>query len=423
MPYGANEAVVSALMKKVYPGAITNQLNEEVGPWAAIEKTRQKVFQGEDLNRSLRVGRNQGIGSRGDTDRLPNPGVQRHVKTTLQMASTYIVGEFTGRVVRRTYSDEAAFENVMENEMRNSLGDFTNDVARQAATGHGRLATVVSGGAQSATTMVVDGYLNLGVGQQIVVYNGATEQSPAYTLSTGLGGVTITGINISTNTITFTPAIAISGGLTAGAFLYRAGNFDGTTVKEMNGLATIIANTGTYYGVDRAVEPEIQANVISFSGVANADFEDKMQEASDAVFVRGGNTVDIYFTHTAVRRRFLKQLQTQRQYQVTGGAPTFAGGNGQNNKELSAGLRDGLTFNGVPFIASRRIEAATTYGLDTSTWEALEQSDVEWVMNGESVLHPLLSAELRDAFRFSAFKDMQLYCNKPNSNVKMTSMI
>jgi hypothetical protein len=421
MPYGANEAVVSALMKKVYPGAITNQLNEEVGPWAAIEKTRQTVFQGQDLNRSLRVGRNQGIGSRGDTERLPNPGKQRHVQATITMSSTYIVGEFTGRVVRRTYSDEAAFENVMENEMRNSLTDFTNDIARQAATGHGRLAKVVSGGAQSATTFVVDSYLNLEVDQQVVVYNGATEQSPAYSISTGVGGFTISDVNIANNTITVTPAVAISGGLTAGAFLYRAGNFDGTTVKEMQGLSTIISNTGTYFNIARATEPQLQANVMDFTGVADVDFEDKMQQASDAVFVRGGSSVDVYFTDTQTRRRFLKQLQKQRVYQVTGGAPTFAGGNGQDNKELRRGLEDGLTFNGVPFIASRRIDVGTIYGLDTSTWEALEQSDVEWVMNGESVLHPLLSAENRDAFRFSAYKDMQLFNVKPNSNIKMSN--
>jgi hypothetical protein len=167
--YGATEAVVSALMKKVYPGAITNQLNEEVGPWALIEKTSKKVFQGQDLNRSLRVGRNQGIGSRGDSDVLPNAGNQRHVQATIKMSTTYIVGEFTGRVVRGTYSDEAAFENAMENEMRNSLTDFTNDIARQVSTGHARLAKYVSGGAISATTCIVDSTLNLGIGQQIVV--------------------------------------------------------------------------------------------------------------------------------------------------------------------------------------------------------------------------------------------------------------
>lgn len=422
MPYGANESVVSALLKKVYPGAVTNQLSEEVGPWAAIEKTRKKVFQGADLNRSMRIGRNQGIGSRTDTERLPNPGKQRHVQATIKMSSTYIVGEFTGRVVRQTYSDEAAFENVMENEMRGSLTDFTDDYARQAATGHGRLAKVASGGAQGATTCVVDSVLNLAIGQQLVVYNGSTEQTPAFSISTGLGGVEITNINISTNTITFTPAIAVVGGLTAGAFLYRAGNFDGTTVKESQGLATIIANTGTYFGIDRSTTPELQANVVDFTGVADADFEDKMQEASDTVAVRGGSQVDIYFTNYATRRRFLKQLQKQRQYVVSGKTPTFAGGNAQDNNELRRGLEDGLSFNSVPFIASRRIESGVTYGMDTATWEGLEQSDLEWVMNGDSVLHPLLSSENRDAYRFSAYKDIQIFCNKPNSNLKCVNM-
>lgn len=425
MAYGANEATVSALMKKVYPGAITDQLNEEVGPWALMEKTRKKVFQGTDLNRSLRIGRNQGIGSRGDVDRLPNPGYQRHVQTSITMSTTYIVGEFSGRVVRGSYSDEAAFQNVMENEMRNSLSDFTNDIARQVSTGHGRLATVVSGGADTATTVVVNSVANLGVGMQFVVYDGATVKGGVpFVATTGLGGFTITGLEPSTNTVTFTPAVATTA-LSAGAFLYRAGNFNGTTVLETQGLSTIVANTGTYFGVSRTSVPEIRANVVDFETVdSDADFEQNMQIAADTVFVNGGTQLDVYYTDFATRRRYLKILQAQRVYNVNGAKPIeFAGGQAQNNIEIRRGLEDGLSFNGVPFIASRRIDAETIYGLDTSTFEALEQSDVEWVQNGESVLHPLLSSENRDAYRFSLYKDMQIYCNKPNSNLKITNTL
>jgi hypothetical protein len=215
--------------------------------------------------------------------------------------------------------------------------------------------------------------------------------------------------------------------LTSGCYVYRAGNFDGTTSLESQGLSTIVSNSGTYFNINRSTEPNVQSVIQDFSTITgaggDASFEDYMQTAMDAVFTIGGSTPDVFYTDMATRRRFLKQLQKQRQYTVTGGAPVFAGGSAQNNKELRRGLEDGLTFNGVPFIASRRIDSATIYGLDTSTWEALEQSDVEWVENGDSVLHPLLGSAGRDAYRFSLYKDLQMFCNKPNSNLKCTNTL
>src|SRR5436190_7792190 len=167
MAVQASESIVSAILKQVYPGAIEDQLNDEVAPWAVIQKEKTQLAQGAGIIQPMRVQRAQGIGSRGDTDRLPISVVGALINANIKMASTYLVGQITGRVVRTSYDSQAAFENVLTEEMRFAMTDFVDDVARQVATGHGKLATIVSG---ATTSWVLDSVQNVGVGEQVSVF-------------------------------------------------------------------------------------------------------------------------------------------------------------------------------------------------------------------------------------------------------------
>lgn len=135
MAYQASTATVNAVLKTVYPGTIGEQLNNEVGPWAFMEPKLVRASQGKGFTRALHVGRNQSVAARTDLQRLPGAGVQRTVNATINLARNYIIGQFTGGIVRDSYDDKAAFVNVMYDEMTRSLTDFTNDLARQVSTG------------------------------------------------------------------------------------------------------------------------------------------------------------------------------------------------------------------------------------------------------------------------------------------------
>lgn len=414
MAVQASESVVSAILKQVYPGAIEDELNSEVGPWAVLAKEKRQLAQGQGIIEPMRVQRAQGIGSRGDTDRLPISSAQGTTNATVKMASTYLVGQITGRVVRSSYDTQAAFENVLTEEMRFSMTDFVDDIARQVATGHGHLAKV-NGTVTTSASIVVDTVQNLGVGMKVQIFNGATEQStPAFTSSTQAGGATITAINPTTLTIT----VDSTQTLTSGAYLYRAGNFDGTTLKEMNGFETTIDTTtyGTsYFGVNRSTYYQIQGSVLDAAGSLT---EDKVQQAQDAAKAKGGGRVGIWFADFGTRRAYLNLLQGNKRYPVEGiQAPSFGGGIKQS-EDLTRGLAEGLSFNGAPVVASQKISPKTMIGLDLSTWTVYQQSDIEWVMNGDSVLHPLLSTGF-DAYQFSLFYDAQPYCKAPQRNVKV----
>lgn len=419
MGYQASTATVNAVLKTVYPGAIGEQLNNEVGPWAVMEPKFVRVAQGQKIIKALHVGRNQSIAARTDLQRLPGAGVQRSVNATINLARNYIIGQFTGGIVRDSYDDKAAFVNVMTDEMTRSLTDFTNDLARQVATGHARLATL-NGAVTAATVITVNSVLNLGKNQRIQIFNGAAEQSPAYAVATDTGGVTITNVDRTNSQITVDAAVTASNG----AFIYRAGNFDGTNILEMNGLSTIINNTGTYYGISRSTEPETQSGIYDMVNTAtttDALFEDAWQQGADLVTIYGGTVVDMWYLDFATRRRHLRQLQALRQYITSGKVSTFGGGSA-SSKDFQRGLSGAVTFNDSPVIASRRIDTKTIFGMDSTTWEGMKQSEIEWLPNGDGsggVLHPLLAAQGLDAFMFACNYDSQVYNSRPQNNVKL----
>lgn len=423
MAVQASESVVSAIMKQVYPGAIEDQLNDEVGPWAVLAKEKRTLAQGQGIIEPMRVQRAQGIGSRGDTDRLPTSTNQGLINATIKMASTYLVGQITGRVIRSSYDTQAAFENVLTEEMRFSMTDFVDDIARQVATGHGRLAKV-NGAVTAASTIVVDRVQNLGVGMRVQIFNGAVEQStPVFNMSANTGGATILTVNPTTNTIT----VDSNQTLTSGAFLYRAGNFDGTTNKEMNGFETTIDTTTfgvNYFGINRSTYYQTQGAVLDLGGTGAGGVltEDKVQQAQDAAKAKGGGRVNIWFSDFATRRAYLALLAGQKRYPVDGiQAPSFGGGIKQS-ADLTQGLAEGLSFNGSPVVVSQKMSPSTMVGLDLSSWVVYQQSDVEWVLNGDSVLHPLLTTGY-DAYQFSLFYDAQVYCKAPQRNVKLINTI
>lgn len=421
MGYQASTATVNAVLKTVYPGTISEQLNNEVGPWAIMEPKLVRASQGKGFVRALHVSRNQAIAARTDLQRLPAAGVQRSVNATINLARNYIIGQFTGGIVRDSYDDKAAFVNVMYDEMTRSLTDFTNDLARQVATGDG-IITTVNGAVSASTTVTVASVQDLGINMRISFFNSGTEETTTpYVTSTDVGGATITAINRANLQITVDAAQT----LTTGDQVYRVGNYTGTASQETQGLDTMINNTGTYFGINRATEGAVQANVLDMVGTTttpDSALEDAYQNGCDQVTTYGGDVVDLFYMDFSGRRRLLKQMQTQRQYvQQQGGSAAQFNSGAHQSMDFQRGLSGAVVFNDAPVVASRRIRSKVTYGLKMATWEGYKASEVEWLPNGDGtggVLHPLLAAQGLDAFMFACNFDSQPYCNFPAKNIK-----
>lgn len=417
----ASESSVSAILKEVYPGAIEDELNNEIALWAILDKESVTLDgQGQRIVRPFRVNRNQGMGARNDTDLLPLPGNQQLTNAKINMSSNYLVGQITGRVIRTSYGTDAAFENALEEEIRFSLTDVPNEIGRQLFNGAGQLTTT-NGTVTASTSVVVVSTQYLAVGMYVEFWLVAANQTTNDAgLPTGQTGTLITAVNNATNTITVTTAQA---SITSGATVARSqNNTAATTTKELVGLDTIIDDNTDYPGLayftaNRATFPVLYGNRFNAAGSLS---ENLMQQGFDAARQIGGGIIDLIVCDYATRRTYSNLLASLKRYPLEGvNAPQFAGGL-DVSQDLRTQMGEGLSFSGAAMIPSRQAPPKKMWMLDTDSFKLFQQSEIEWVMNGDTVLHPLL-VNSQDAYKFSLFYDAQLYCEAPNRNTKIVN--
>lgn len=425
----ATETTVSSILKEVYPGAIEDQLNNEVALWAIFEKTKESVGGfGKRVVRPMRVVRNSGVGSRPDNGTLPVAGNQTFVNANINPATTYLVGQISARTLRTAASDESTFENTLSAEMRFGISDLVTDLSRQLFMGAGQMTTV-NGAVTASTTVVVADASNITQGMVLEFWNGSTNQT---TNDSGITGTAVVTVNYATNTVTVTTNQTI----TSGAAVTRQGNNTAaTTTYEMNGLDVTIDDLTdypgrTYFGLNRSTYTTLQGNRldISSSSAVPGDTgtvlsENKLQYGVDQARKLGGGYVDLFVTDYNTRRKYSNLLQSNKRYPIEGiNPPQFAGGF-QRSEDLRANMAEGLSFDGAPFIASRQAPAGKVFGLDTKSFELIQQSDVEWVSDDSGrVLFSLInSSPSQDAYRYSLYYDANLYCEAPDRNIKFVN--
>lgn len=426
----ATETTVSSILKEVYPGAVEDEFNNECALWAIFEKTKVSVGgQGKRIVRPMRVARNGGIGSRVDNGTLPAAGSQVFTNAQINIATTYLRGQLSGRVMRTSATDTAAFEDALSEEIRFGLSDYVTDLSRQLFMGGGRLTTV-NGGVTTSTTVVVNDVSNLSQGMVLEFWLAGANQT---TNDSGITGSAIDAINVTTKTLTMHTAQAA---ITTAATVTRQGNNTSATVtNEMAGLDTIVDdNTDyaglAYFGINRATFPLLYGNRVDIAsssqipGDATTTIgENKLQYGVDQARKIGGGYVDLFVTDYDTRRKYSNLLTTNKRYPVQGiNAPQFAGGF-ERSQDLRTNMAEGLSFDGAPIIASRQTPAAKMWGLDTSSFKVFQQSDVEWVPNGDSVLHPVMTASNQDGYQYAMLFDANLYCEAPNRNVKYVNTL
>lgn len=417
----ASESSVSAILKEVYPGAIEDELNNEIALWAILDKESVTLDgQGQRIVRPFRVNRNQGMGARNDTDLLPLPGNQQLTNAKINMSSNYLVGQITGRVIRTSYGTDAAFENALEEEIRFSLTDVPNEIGRQLFNGAGQL-TLTNGTVTASTSVVVVSTQYLAVGMYVEFWTTVTNQTTNDAgLPTGQTGTLITAVNNATNTITVTTAQA---SITTGATVARSqNNTSATLTKELVGLDTTIDDNTDYPGLayftaNRATFPVLYGNRFNAAGSLS---ENLMQQGFDAARQIGGGIIDLIICDYATRRTYSNLLASLKRYPLEGvNAPQFAGGL-DVSQDLRTQMGEGLSFSGAAMIPSRQAPPKKMWMLDTDSFKLFQQSEIEWVMNGDTILHPLL-VNSQDAYKFSLYYDAQLYCEAPNRNTKIVN--
>lgn len=306
----ASLTTVTAILKEIYEGPISDQLVSDVVGLKRIERTSEGVTSdigGKYVVFPVRTRRNAGIGARNELEVLPSPGQQGYNAGRVSLKYLYGACRISGQTFELADSNFQAFASAADLELSGLKTDLVKDQNRQFyGNGIGTLAT--AGTAQTTTNIFMAAstkYLELGF--QVDLITGTTLVNAVPTIVAQ--NRQITAINTATGAVTFDGAAASSA---VGDVLVRTGSVK----REVNGLNSIISDVGVLYNIDPATEPYWKAAVEANSGTLRPLSEGLMVYTVDRARINGGK-VSVGFCGLGVRRAYYELLVQQRRFTNT----------------------------------------------------------------------------------------------------------
>lgn len=297
-------ATVDNLLKEIYEPGLEDQLNSAIKTLTRITKTSQGVEHdvgGKYVSFAIRTQRNNGIGARLELEALPSARQQGYEKARVGLKYLYGALEFSGQTFELATSNEQAFVDLLDEEMRGLRETLAKDTNRQIyGTSTGKFATANGG---STTTFVCTNeqgiYFEAGQVLDIYLTNDTVKAAGVIVQSVSVGA--------SNTTVTFTTTITA---VIATDYAVRAGN----RAKELIGLSEIIGTANTVYNVNPATVPVWKSVDNSNAGTPRALSEGLMIKTVDDIGDLGGGLPTVAFCSRGVRRSYFNLLVQQRQF-------------------------------------------------------------------------------------------------------------
>lgn len=323
-------------LKIAYQGPLVSGFNDDVaiyrGAAAGIHK-----YQGQQVNRPLKVRRNPGVGATSDGGTLPAANKQTTKQAVIECKYNYLRFMITAPMIAASRTDAGAFVRGTEFELKEGYNDLKSSVNRQMSwDGTGDMARVNTA-LVASTSMVIKGREDteaalkfLDVGSVIDIYNGSTQVASNVAITAITSGDPAS----ATATVTLDQAVTAS----ANDVIVQAGSFG----QEIQGLLTQLDGaTTSVYGIDRSLYPILQGNVVD---LASASLTlDALQRAQDQAEQRGGAGVNCLYSDYASRRMYNKILAADKRY-----VNSMKGDGGFASKDKSY-----LEFNGIPWVCDK----------------------------------------------------------------------
>lgn len=378
MSEGQNLAIANVILKDVY-GDINEQINNATPALDGIKSTARNITQvgGLGVKFVAHVGRNTGIGARGEDEDLPEAGNQQYVDGQTGLKSFYGSVRLTGQVMAQASQNYQTFADVTAEEIERIRDDIAKDQNRQIfGDGTGTLASLTAAASASAT-LTVDNvkYVHIGMRVDVVDISATGSSSTATILNAG-GYATVTGINKATKVITLDKSVTAA----VGDALVRSNSTATATVnnwkKEWTGFGAIISATGALHGIDPATTPAWAAHTkdISVGGVAQQITEEDMIGMVTDI-AEDGDKPDVIWTDHGSWNGYWKALEENRRY--------------VNKVDLQGGNRSlgfATEFGDLPFKAdfdapegkmwfvnSKKVNLNTNRG-----WEWIDEDGSKW---------------------------------------------
>lgn len=394
---GYTLAGASAILKEFVLPVAREQLNNQTETLKLIEGSDDNV-EGEYVKLSLHTSRNAGIGARKEGDNLPSAGKQGYVKMELKHKTPFTGrGSITIQALRAVKGSSAIAGVPGVTEMKGIVTDAGLDINRQIwGTSDGVIA--VCGTTSSATTVVLASTTtatqmrHLWVDRVIDIGTTASPQSIATSR-------TITAVDTANKTITISGA-AVTTSSTSRIFVAGAGG-TGSDQREMTGLQTIVASSGTLYGVDPSTYTS-WASTYNTNGSNRTPSEAVFEKANDDVAIASGMEVDVVFTTHGVVRGYAATLTSNKRF--------------NNTQQVAGGFGTGISFasggRDIPLVRERDVPESTAWGLNLSHVRRAVWSDgLEFVDEDGSVLRRVPD---QLAYEFTAFSMQELYTDRRN---------
>lgn len=412
-----NTANADAVLKNYYLGPIREQLNQKaILMFAAddegtpdhsddsalnfrgISRESERVeFAGRQWVIPAHKSRNEGVGAIDEGGTIPVAGQQGWVDLQDSLRHNLGAIELTRFAIRLSNRNPGAFIRLLEGETKGLVADLRKDVNRQAwGAQTGQLAAVTADG---ANTVTVDTVQYLRVGMRIDLIDSTNDTVLA-------ANRTISAVNAGTKVVTYSGADATA---TANHRLCRTGSWK----REIQGLGSLIGNTGTVHTVDSTAAGNEWWKSFAVSNNNLPFDEDIGQQAIDAVGSTGNGEVEILISTRGIRRRYVNTLKSQKRF------------NDRDAVVLRGGFK-AVMFNEYPLAFDDDCPKGTMVFLNTDAlmWVYLPDGDQpgnwDWVDDDGAIL--TRKADRTDAFEAYLAADHNLAVTARNQLGKITAL-
>lgn len=292
---------VQSLLKEVWHDRLEVAFSQEIVGLQRIQSSSDGVrsdISGRYTVVPMRIGRNEGLGSRLEREVLPLPGQQQYVAARVELTKQVGVGDISAEALKLADREPRSFINTIDRELEGLKDDLMFDYARQFyGDGSGALATVV---AVAGDDIEVDNWQYLGEDARLDSVDPATGVVNA-------AFRTVVAIDEDDDEITLDDGA----GVQVGDVLVRSGSYD----KEINGLGIGLAEGEPLQNIDPAVVR--RWNPVVVTDAARAYNELEVIQALDSTRRKAGKQATVMFTGFGVRRAIFSTLVANREFHNT----------------------------------------------------------------------------------------------------------
>lgn len=335
---------IGGILKNVYSDSIVEQQNLAAVIRKRFTKAKGTRMGGDHLEVSIRVGGNRaGVGARLSDDALPTPLRQQEKKFQIFDRAYFGVIKVYDKDIQNTRENEQAFINHLDDEVTQIAKDTTKVLNIDTyMDGTGTLG-LVNANTVASNTFV--GKAGTAFGQFGTRYLQINDQidiwDPTFTTQrTPQGGLTITALVPSTQTVTLSGNVT----LTAGDVVVRANTANKCYIGLQ--LATDNSTAVTFQALARSTFPIVQGNVLDVAGAAL--LETHLQQIQSLIRRVSGEINDLFVVGDAQWDAYVALGQSLKRY--------------VNTMKLDRGFMT-LDYNGVPFVYDPDCPPAVVWAL------------------------------------------------------------